>query len=76
MDVMEGVDYLPAIAEGSGSTLEMVFAIFTNVLDVDEDGRVINEHQATVRAAQYLRSYCDSSFVVSPPFEDWETELA
>lgn len=75
-DVMAGCDYLPVLAEGYGSTLEQTLAVFVNVLDVDADGRVLNEDAAGRRAAQYLRSYCDPQYVVEPPFEDWELELA
>jgi hypothetical protein len=58
-----------------GSDLEIPFAIFANVLDVDERGRVTNHAAAERRAAQWIRSYCDPSYVVEPPLAEWETEL-
>ncbi|MDP3711247.1 MAG: hypothetical protein Q8R60_02015 [Mycobacteriales bacterium] len=60
---------------GYGSDLERLFAIFTNVLDVREDGTVTNEHAAGQRAAQWWRARLDPTYVVEPPFEDWECEL-
>jgi hypothetical protein len=59
-----------------GSALESVFAVFANVLDLDDDGRVTNADHAQRRAAQWIRSYVDPQYVVEPPFEDWEVELA
>jgi len=38
-------------------------------------GQVLNAHYAQKRATDYLRAYCDPSFVVDPPYEEWETEL-
>ena len=75
-DVLGGIeDYRPSLVE-FGSELEMVFAIFTNVLEFDEDtGRPTNEVHAQRRAAQWIRSYSDSSYVVDPPFAAWEVEL-
>ncbi|HEY7278427.1 MAG TPA: hypothetical protein VH594_20835 [Trebonia sp.] len=75
MDLLEGIDYRPALMQ-FGSALEMVFTIFTNVLEIDEEGRVINADLAQERAAQWIRRYCDPSYHVEPPFEPWETELA
>jgi hypothetical protein len=74
LDLLGDTDYRPALME-VGSALEMAFAIFTNVLETDEDGRVINARHAMRRAAQWIRSYCDPSYVVEPPLEDWEVEL-
>ncbi|MGI5486737.1 DUF7677 family protein [Microtetraspora malaysiensis] len=75
MELLEDIDYRPALMQ-FGSTLEMVFTIFTNVLEIDENGLVINEGDAQLRAAQWIRHYCDPSYVVDPPFQPWETELA
>jgi hypothetical protein len=44
-----------------------------NNLEYDETG-VTNYKQAEFRAAQYIRSYYDPSYVAEPPFEQWETE--
>lgn len=74
LKLLDGIDYRPALIE-FGSDLERVFAIFSNVLDVDDAGRVTNFDQASRRAAQWIRSYLDSGYTVQPPFEDWELEL-
>lgn len=74
VELLDGIDYRSALLQ-FGSPLEQVFAIFTNVLDVQPDGSVANAGEATFRAAQYVRRYCDPSYVIDPPFEDWETEL-
>jgi hypothetical protein len=37
--------------------------------------KVLNAKYAEKRATDYLRAYCDPSFVVEPPFEDWEVKL-
>jgi hypothetical protein len=71
---LEGVEYLSLYGE-EPSAIEMVYAIFANVLELDENGRVLNAHYAQKRATDYLRAYCDPSFTVDPPYEQWETEL-
>ncbi|MCF3102235.1 hypothetical protein IPZ58_11635 [Streptomyces roseoverticillatus] len=73
-DLLEDIDYKPRLMT-SGSALEMVFAIFTNVLQVDENGEVTNAGDAEYRAAQWIRRYCDPAYRVDPPFAAWETEL-
>ena len=75
VDLLEDIDYRPALMQ-YGSALEMVFTIFTNVLEIDEDGQVTNDGLAQERAAQWIRRYRDPSYQVEPPFEPWETELA
>lgn len=72
--MLEDVEYLERYGE-SPSALEMAFAIFANVLEVDEDGKVLNFKHAQGRATDYVRSFCDPDFTVKPPFEDWEIEL-
>lgn len=74
LDVLGGIDYRPRLME-YGSTLEQVFAVYTNVLRVDENGEVVNDGGAQYRAAQCIRTYCDPDYKVEPPFEAWETEL-
>jgi len=61
---------------GEASALEQIFAIWANVLELDSTGKVTNAQQASRRSAQYVRSLIDNSFVVEPPLEDWELELA
>ncbi|MFD9221724.1 hypothetical protein ACFWDI_17345 [Streptomyces sp. NPDC060064] len=69
------IDYRPDLVT-MGSELEMVFTIFTNLLEVDQEGRVTNYDQAAHRAAEWIRGYCDPSYEEQPPFAEWETELA
>lgn len=71
---LEGVDYL-SLYGNEPSAIEQVYAIFANVLELDENGKVLNAHYAQKRATDYLRSYCDPSFKVDPPYEDWEIDL-
>lgn len=72
--MLEGVEYLDLYGS-EPSAIEMVYAIFANVIELDENGSVLNFTYAQKRATDYLRSYCDPTFKVSPPFEDWEMEL-
>lgn len=71
---LEGVEYLSLYGE-EPSAIEQTYAIYANVLEFDDDGQVTNAKYAERRATDYLRSYCDPSFVVHPPFEQWETAL-
>jgi hypothetical protein len=72
--MLEGIDYLPLYGK-EPSAIEQVYAIFANVLELDESGQVLNAKHAQKRATDYLRAYCDRTFKVDPPFEDWELEL-
>ena len=71
---LKGIDYLCLYGE-EPSAIEQVFAIYVNVIELDDKGKVLNAKYAECIASDYLRSYCDPNFVVSPPFEDWETAL-
>jgi len=44
------------------------------VLELDIQGRPVNANDAEIRAAQYIRHYCDQDFEVDPPFEAWESD--
>jgi len=57
------------------SDLERVFTIWSNVLELDAEGNVLNPDEAKRRAAQYIRRFVDPEYVVEPPFADWELEL-
>jgi hypothetical protein len=72
--MLKGVDYL-SLYGTEPSAIEQVYAIFVNVLELDENGQVLNARHAQKRATDYLRAYCDPSFEVDPPYEDWETKL-
>ena len=71
---LEGVDYL-SLYGNEPSAIEMTFAIFANVIELDEDGQVLNAKYAEERATNYLRSYCTPGYEVEPPLEEWETRL-
>jgi len=72
--MLKGIDYVKLYGE-EPSAIEMVYAIFTNVLEVDENGTVTNFKYAQKRATDYLRKYCDRDFELDTPYEDWEIEL-
>jgi hypothetical protein len=72
-ELLGDVDYQGVLNEPSA--LEMIYAIFSNVIELDDDGQVRNQPQAMRRAAQYILTWIDSDYVVEPPFEDWEIEL-
>ncbi|MFF2847528.1 hypothetical protein ACFVT5_14540 [Streptomyces sp. NPDC058001] len=74
VDLLDGFDYRPTLFQ-FGSPLEQVFAIYGNVLQVDTNGEVLNDGDAQYRAAQWIRSCCDPTYEVEPPFQSWETEL-
>ncbi len=74
VELLDGIDYREHLLT-FGSDLEMIFAIFANVLRVDDDGQTLNDGDAQYRAAQWVRARCDPDYEVQPPFEAWETEL-
>jgi hypothetical protein len=73
-DILPGTQNYSSILS-EASALEQIFAIWANVLELDESGKVTNAAQASRRAAQYIRSLIDGSYFVEPPFEDWELDL-
>ena len=72
--MLEDVEYLELYGEDP-SAIEMAYAIFANVLEMDDEGQVLNFTYAQRRATDYIKSYCDPEFKVSPLFEEWEQEL-
>jgi hypothetical protein len=70
--LLEGIDYSCIFQEPSA--LEQVYAIFANVLELDEAGQVINAKHAEKRAAQYIIQYVTGR-APEPPFENWEVCL-
>ena len=72
--ILENVDYRSVFID-EPSLLEQAYAIFANNIEMDADGMVLNEKYAEKRAAQYIRQYCDNSYVDYEPFEDWEVAL-
>ena len=71
---LEGIDYI-SLYGSEPSAIEQVFAIYANVIQLDENGKVLNAKYAEKRATDYLKSYCDPSFKVTPDYEDWEVQL-
>lgn len=74
LPLLEGIDYRPEML-ASPSVMEQAYAIFANVIELSVDGIPTNAKYAEHRAAQYIRSYCDPTYVVDPPFEICEVEL-
>ena len=74
LPLSEGVDYWDDLKD-SPSLMEQVYAIFANVIELNDAGEPTNAKHAEFRAAQYLRSWCDPSYIVTPPLEAWETNL-
>ena len=73
-NTLKDIEYLSLYGE-EPSAIEQVFAIYANVIELDENGQVLNAKYAEKRATDYLRAYCDAKFVVDPPFESWEIKL-
>lgn len=57
------------------SAIEMCYAIFCNVIEIDDNGRVINFVYAQKRATDYIRSYMNPKYSIEPPLQDWERNL-
>ena len=74
LPVLEGIDYRSVMMD-EPSLMERTFAIFANVIELNEQGEPVNAKYAEFRAAQYIRSYCDKTYEVIPPFADWEQDL-
>ena len=72
--MLEGIDYISLYGK-EPSAIEKVYAIFANVIELDDEGHVLNTKYAEKRATDYLRSYCDPTFEVSPDYEEWEITL-
>lgn len=72
--MLEGIDCV-SLYGSEPSAIERAYAIFANVLELDENGLVLNAQYAQRRATDYIRSYSDPTFSVDPPYEDWEIEL-
>ena len=72
--VLGGSDYVSGLFN-CGSTLEAIFAVFSNVLLIDEHGNPTNKERAYFRAAQCTKQWCVPGYEVEPQFEGWETEL-
>lgn len=71
---LRGINYLELYGEDP-SAIEQVFAIYANVLELDEQGSVLNAKYAEKRATDYILQYLNPDYVVTPPYESWEVEL-
>ncbi len=72
-----GIDYREKL-KTEASLVEMVYAIFANNIEMNEQGIVLNQTYAMKRAAQWIRMVCreeNEDYKVDPKFEDWETYL-
>jgi hypothetical protein len=54
---------------------ESIFAVFSNVLKIDQNGKPVNLDESRHRTAQYIRMEIDRDYSVTPPFQPWETTL-
>jgi hypothetical protein len=70
--LLDGVDYSCIFEEPSA--LEQVYAIFANVVEIDDSGTVTNLKHAEARAAQFILQYVTGK-EVNPPFATWEVAL-
>lgn len=66
--LLKDVPYLELYGE-EASAIEQAFAIFMNVIQLDDEGNVLNAKEADRRAVQYIREYCGKGRA-EPPFED------
>ena len=71
--LVDDVDYWSVLRE-EPSLMETAFAIFANVLILDEEGNPTNPSNAERRAAMWIRQYC-TGVPAEPPIESWEAEL-
>jgi hypothetical protein len=72
--LLEGLEYREVLFD-EPSAMERLFAIFANVIELDETGNVTNAKHAERRAAQWLRAHPEPGFVIEPALEDWEMAL-
>lgn len=70
----DGEDYAYDIID-YGSGLELLTAIFCNILRMDKAFNVINEEWCRHRASQYIRAHHDDAYRIEPPLKEWETTL-
>jgi hypothetical protein len=75
--ILKDIDYRELL-KTEASLVEQAFAIYSNNIEMDANGKVLNEAHAMKRAAQWIRLVCRSEgekYEVVPEFEDWETYL-
>lgn len=75
LPLLDGIEYWDELRD-SPSQLEIVFAIFANVLELDDAGQPVNEQYSARRAAVWLHQYRTGRLPDGePPLEPWEAEL-
>ena len=73
--MLEGIDYWEVLRDNP-SEMEIIFAIFANVLELDDQGMPVNARQAEERAAAELYRFCTGRPPQGgPEIEGWEVEL-
>ncbi|HEY2076462.1 MAG TPA: hypothetical protein VGH53_09000 [Streptosporangiaceae bacterium] len=73
--MLEGIDYWDELRD-SPSQMEICFAIFVNVLELDDSGQPANEKYAETRAATWIYKYHMGELPPGQPdLEPWEVEL-
>ncbi|WP_436496702.1 DUF7677 family protein [Actinokineospora sp. HUAS TT18] len=73
--MLDGIDYWNEFTD-SPSQMEICFAIFANVLELDDRGEPVNEKYAERRAAAWLYRYRTGEMPPGEPeLEPWECEL-
>src|SRR5215510_5468652 len=64
------------ISSGTPSQMETCFALFANVLELDDSGQPVNEKHAEKHAATWIYQYCTGKLPPGQPnLEPWETKL-
>ncbi|URZ04289.1 DUF7677 family protein [Clostridium felsineum] len=71
--LLDGIDYSCIFDEPS--MMEQAYAIFANVIEMDDDGNVLNAKYAEKKATQFIRSYVDDDYIIEPPLKEWEVKL-
>jgi hypothetical protein len=71
--LLESIDYRRILLD-EPSAAEQACAVFCNVLRLNADGAAVNAVDAEIRAAQYIRKYCDPGYDPDPSFEEWEMD--
>jgi hypothetical protein len=73
--IPEGISYRDELGDSPGR-MEICFAIFVNVLELDDSGRPVNEKYAEKRAATWIYRYRTGKLPPGQPdLEPWEAEL-
>lgn len=73
--MLDGINYWDELKD-SPSQMEICFAIFANVLELDGAGEPTNEKYAERRAATWLYKYCTGELPAGEAdLKPWECEL-